>query len=107
MTAAAVPVTALTAWQALFDLGKLASDQTVLIHGAGGAVGSAAVQFAKNAGAAVIATASGADLDYVRGLGADTVVDYKTQKFEDAARDVDFVLDTVGGEKGRREGRDD
>ncbi len=96
-TAASVP-TALTAWQALFDIAGLKAGQTVLIHGAGGAVGAAAVQFAKNAGAMVIATASGADVDYVRGLGADTVVDYKMQRFEDAAHDVDVVLDMVGGE---------
>ena len=96
-TAASVP-TALTAWQALFDIAGLKAGQTALIQGAGGAVGSAAVQFAKNAGATVVATASGDDLAYVRGLGADTAVDYKTQRFEDAAHGVDVVLDTVGGE---------
>lgn len=90
--------TSLTAWQALFDMAKLSRGQTVLIHGAGGAVGSAAVQFAKGAGATVIGTASGDDLTYVRGLGADVVVDYKAERFEDAARDVDVVLDTIGGE---------
>ena len=90
--------TALTAWQALFDIAGLSGGKTVLVHGAGGAVGSAAVQFAKEKGATVIGTASGDDVEYVRGLGADTVVDYKTQKFEDAARDVDVVLDTIGGE---------
>ena len=96
-TAAAVPI-ALTAWQALFDIAGLAAGQTLLIHGAGGAVGSAAVQLAKHTGAMVIATASGEDSAYVHGLGADTVVDYKTQKFEDFAQNVDVVLDTVGGE---------
>ncbi len=113
---ASVP-TALTAWQALFDIAGLAAGQTILIHGAGGAVGSAAVQLAKNKGAVVIGTASGDDIAYVRGLGADTVVDYKTQKFEDFAHNVDIVLDTVGGEtqarsftdheKGRDAGCDD
>jgi len=97
-TAASTPGAALTAWQALFDIARLSAGQTVLIHGAGGAVGSAAVQFAKNVGATVIATASSADKGYVQGLGADTVVDYKAERFEDAARDVDVVLDTVGGE---------
>ncbi len=96
-TAAAVPI-ALTAWQALSEIGGLSAGQTALIYGAGGAVGSAAIQFAKNKGAKVIATASGDDQAYVRGLGADTVVDYKTQKFEEFAQAVDFVLDTVGGE---------
>ena len=96
-TAASVP-TALTAWQALYDIAHLASGQTVLIHGAGGAVGSAAVQFAKLRGTRVIATASGPDLEYVRGLGADEVVDYKSGRFEDVTENVDVVLDTVGGE---------
>ena len=90
--------TALTALQALFDISHLSAGQTILIHGAGGAVGSAAVQFAKNAGATVIATASAEDRGYVQGLGADTVVDYKAERFEDAAHEVDVVLDTIGGE---------
>ena len=96
--AASVPLAGLTAWQALFGEANLQSDQTILIHGAGGSVGSFAVQFAKVKGAKVIATASGEDRDYVRSLGADTVVDYKTEKFEDVAKNVDAVLDTVGGE---------
>ena len=74
----------------------LASGQTILIHGAGGAVGAFAVQFAKVIGAKVIATATGDDIAYVRSLGADVVVDYKTEKFEDAAHGVDAVLDTIG-----------
>ncbi len=90
--------TALTALQALFDVSHLSAGQTVLVHGAGGAVGAAGVQFAHNIGATVVATASGEDRDYVRGLGADVVVDYRTERFEDAAHDVDVVLDTVGGE---------
>lgn len=96
--AASVPLSGLTAWQALFDVGGLTAGQTILVHGAGGAVGGFAVQFAKNIGATVIATASGADRDYVSGLGAATVVDYKTERFEDVAREVDVVLDTLGGE---------
>lgn len=96
--AASVPLAGLTAWQALFKEGGLTAGQTVLIHGAGGAVGAFAVQFAKVRGARVVATASGDDLDYVRGLGADVVVDYRTGRFEDVARDLDAVLDTIGGE---------
>lgn len=96
--AASVPLAGLTAWQALADVAHLAPGQTILVHGAGGAVGSFAVQFAKVMGAKVIATATGEDLDYVRGLGADVVVDYKAEKFEDQAKDADVVLDTQGGE---------
>ncbi len=100
--AASVPLSGLTAWQALSDAAHLAPGQKVLIHGAGGAVGSFAVQFAKVMGGIVVATATGDDLDYVREIGADTVVDYKTQRFEDFAKDMDAVLDTVGGETGQR-----
>ncbi len=100
--AASVPLAGLTAWQALFDVGGLTAGQTILIHGAGGAVGGFAVQFARNAGATVIATAGGADRDYVQGLGAQSVVDYKTERFEDAAKEVDIVLDTIGGETQQR-----
>lgn len=116
VTAVSIQIS-LTAWQALFDIAKLVTGQTVLIHGAGGAVGSAAVQFAKSVGAVVVGTATGDDLAYMRGLGADTVVDYKTQRFEDFAHDVDVVLDTIGGgntgplvwdhEARRHSGRDD
>ena len=100
--AASVPLSGLTAWQALSDAAHLAPGQKVLVHGAGGAVGSFAVQFAKVMGGIVVATATGDDLDYVRQIGADTVVDYKTQRFEDFAKDMDVVLDTVGGETGQR-----
>ncbi len=96
--AASIPLAGTTAWQALFVEADIQSGQTILIHGAGGSVGAFAVQFAKVRGATVIATATGDDIEYVRGLGADVVVDYKTEKFEDAAKDVDIVLDTVGGE---------
>lgn len=100
--AASVPLAGLTAWQALFTVGGLASGQTALIHGAGGAVGAFAVQFAKIHGARVIATASGDDQEYVREIGADVVLDYKTERFEEAAPEVDFVLDTIGGETQKR-----
>ena len=96
--AASVPLAGLTAWQALFGEAGLTAGQTILIHGAGGSVGAFAVQFAKAKGARVIATATGNDVEYVRGIGADVVVDYKTQKFEDVARNVDAVLDTIGGD---------
>jgi len=96
--AAAVPLAAETAWQALFDHGHLKANETVLIHGAGGGVGHFAVQFAKTKGAHVIATASGADLELVRSLGADEVIDYKAQRFDETLRDVDLVIDLIGGE---------
>ena len=98
IAAAAVPLAATTAWQGLFDHGGLKSGQTVLIHGASGGVGGFAVQFAKAKGARVIATASGDGLQTVRDYGADVVVDYKTQKFEDVAHDVDLVFDLIGGD---------
>ena len=94
--AAAVPVVALTAWQALIDTAKLSHGQTVLIHGGSGGVGTFAIQIAKARGAKVIATASTANQDLLKGLGADVVIDYTKQKFEDVAKDVDVVLDSVG-----------
>lgn len=100
--AAAVPLAAETAWQALFRHGHLRAGETVLIHGAGGGVGHLAVQFAKAKGARVIATASSADLQLVRDLGADQVIDYKAQRFEDVVRDVDLVVDLIGGETQKR-----
>ena len=96
--AAAVPVAAQTAWQALFDHANLQPGQKVLIHGAAGGVGSFAVQFAKWKGAHVMGTASAANKDYVLGLGADEFIDYTTTRFEDVVKDADVVLDTVGGE---------
>src|ERR1700704_486845 len=96
--AAAVPLAALTAWQALIETAKLSAGQTVLIHGGSGGVGSFAVQIAKARGARVIATASTANQDLLKQLGADIAVDYTKTKFEDAVRDVDAVLDPVGGE---------
>jgi NADPH:quinone reductase-like Zn-dependent oxidoreductase len=94
--AAAVPLAALTAWQALIDIGKIQADQTVLIHGGSGGVGSFAIQIAKTRGARVIATASTPNQDLLKQLGADVAIDYTKQKFEEIARDVDFVLDPVG-----------
>ncbi|MGG1948055.1 NADP-dependent oxidoreductase [Trinickia sp. NRRL B-1857] len=96
--AAAIPVAAVSAWQSLHHAGPVHSGQRVLIHGAAGALGGYAVQFAKQAGAEVFATAAGAHGDYVRSLGADYVIDYRTQRFEEIARDIDLVLDYVGGE---------
>ncbi|MGO7582722.1 NADP-dependent oxidoreductase [Rhizobium ruizarguesonis] len=96
--AASIPVIAVTARQALFDHAKLESGQTVLIHGAAGNVGAYAVQFARKAGLTVIATASGSDIEMVRNLGAGTVVDFRSQRFEEVADEVDAVIDLVGGE---------
>ena len=94
--AAAVPIVALTAWQALVDAAKLSAGQTVLVHGGSGGVGTFAIQIAKARGAKVIATASTANQDLLRQLGADVAVDYTKQRFEDIAKDVDVVLDSVG-----------
>ena len=96
--AAAMPLSALTAWQALVEQANLETGQRVLIHGGAGGVGAFAVQLAHALGADVYATASRRDLDFVRGLGADAVIDYRSQPFEDVAHDVDLVVDTVGGE---------
>jgi NADPH:quinone reductase-like Zn-dependent oxidoreductase len=96
--AATVPVGATTAWRTLFDDGRLTSGQRVLIQGAAGGVGLFAVQLAKWKGAEVIGTASTANLDFVRSLGADTVVDYTTTPVESVIQDVDLVLDGVGTE---------
>jgi NADPH:quinone reductase-like Zn-dependent oxidoreductase len=96
--AASVPLAALTAWQGLFTHGGLNQGQRVLIHGASGGVGSFAVQFAKIKGAEVFATASAGNLAYVESLGADRVVDYHAERFEDVVHDADLVYDLVGGE---------
>jgi NADPH:quinone reductase-like Zn-dependent oxidoreductase len=100
--AAAVPLVALTAYQALFVDGHLAAGQTVLIHGGSGGVGHMAVQLAKHAGARVLATSSAENLEYIRSIGADVAIDYRAQRFEDVAGEVDFVLDTVGGDTLKR-----
>ena len=96
--AASVPVVAVTAWQMVFDFAQLSSGQSVLIHGGAGNVGGYAVQLAKRAGAVVITTASVENDSYVRRLGADGVIDYRTSRFEERVKEVDAVLDTVGGE---------
>jgi NADPH:quinone reductase-like Zn-dependent oxidoreductase len=96
--AAALPLAGLTAWQTLFDAGGLVAGQRVLIHGGAGGVGHLAVQLAKWKGAHVITTASAANHDFLRKLGADQIIDYKTARFEDAVEPVDIVLDTQGGE---------
>jgi NADPH:quinone reductase-like Zn-dependent oxidoreductase len=96
--AASVPVIAVTAWQGLFEHARLEAGQTVVIHGAGGNVGAYAVQLARRAGLRSVATAGTSDADYVRALGADSVVDYRTQRFEDEVKNADAVLDLVGGD---------
>jgi NADPH:quinone reductase-like Zn-dependent oxidoreductase len=96
--AASVPVVAVTAWQMVFDFAQLSSGQSVLIHGGAGNVGGYAVQLAKRAGAVVIATASVENDSYVRRLGADGVIDYRARRFEERVKEIDAVLDTVGGE---------
>lgn len=96
--AAAIPVAAVSAWQSLHHAGTIRPGQRVLIHGAAGGLGGYAVQYAKRAGAEVFATVASAYVDYVRSLGADHVIDYQAQRFEDIAREIDLVLDYVGGE---------
>ncbi|CAN7710368.1 NADP-dependent oxidoreductase [Variovorax paradoxus] len=96
--AAGVPVAAVAAWQSLHHAGPITAGQRILIHGAAGGLGGYAVQYAKRAGAEVFATASTAHVEYVRSLGADHVIDYRTQRFESVAQDIDLVLDYVGGE---------
>ena len=96
--AAAIPVAALAAWQSLHFTGAIRPGARVLIHGAAGALGGFAVQFARQAGAFVAGTAAAHDLDYVRSLGADQAIDYRSQRFEDTVADIDLVLAYVGGE---------
>jgi NADPH:quinone reductase-like Zn-dependent oxidoreductase len=100
--AAAVPLSALTAWQALFDQGGLVSGQRVLVHGAAGGVGTYAIQLARWRRARVVATSSARDVEFVRKIGADEVIDYRTTRFEDAVADLDLVIDTVGGDTWER-----
>src|SRR5215467_15295311 len=95
--AAAVPLSALTAWLALFEHARLEAGQTALIHGGAGGVGVFAVQLARWAGAQVIATASSRNRDFLRELGANQVIDYTTTRFEEVVHGVDVVFDTVGG----------
>ena len=100
--AAALPIASLTAWQALFDKANLQAGQKVLIHATAGGVGGFAVQFANWKGAHVIGTASAQSHNFVRQLGAEEVIDYRSTKFEDLVRDVDVVFDTIGGETQER-----
>ncbi|SEJ41770.1 NADP-dependent oxidoreductase [Paraburkholderia diazotrophica] len=100
--ASAVPLAALTAWQGLYEHGMLEAEERVLIHAGSGGVGHFAVQFARLTSAKVFATASGDGVEFVRSLGVDHVIDYKTQKFEDAVCDVDLVYDLVGGQTQER-----
>ncbi|MEP0834615.1 NADP-dependent oxidoreductase [Microcoleus sp. AS-A8] len=100
--AAAIPIAALTTWQALFDTAALQVNQKVLIHAASGGVGSIAVQLAKAKGAYVIGTASARNADFVRELGVDEFIDYQSTPFETVVHDVDVVFDTIGGDTQER-----
>jgi alcohol dehydrogenase len=97
-TAAAIPLAAASAYQALVEHSNLQNGQKVLIHGGAGGIGFFAIQIAKHLGAYVATTASAEDTDFVKSLGADEVIDYKSQKFEELLKDYDLVFDTVGGE---------
>jgi NADPH:quinone reductase-like Zn-dependent oxidoreductase len=99
---ASAPVVTVTAWQMLYDYAQVTAGQTVLIHGAAGNVGAYAVQLARQAGLHVIGTAASANLEYVRGLGAERILDYQTERFEEALTGVDVVLDTVGEDAQQR-----
>jgi len=96
--AGSLPLVALTAWQALVERGRVRPGQNVLIHAGAGGVGSVAIQLVKHLGASVATTASGSNADFVRELGADTVIDYRTQDFEQRLAGYDLVLDSLGGE---------
>ncbi|MBV8728229.1 MAG: NADP-dependent oxidoreductase [Acidobacteriia bacterium] len=98
----AIPLAALTAWQAIFDAGQLQPGQKILIHAAAGGVGAFAVQLAKWKGAYVIGTASARNHEFLRQLGADELIDYNITRFEDVVRDADVVLDTMAGETRER-----
>jgi alcohol dehydrogenase len=100
--AASLPLVALTSWQIIHDIVGLKPGQNALIHAGSGGVGTIAIQLAKHAGATVYTTCSARNTDLVKRLGADVVIDYKTQRFEDIAKDIDFVFDTQGGEIQKR-----
>ncbi|AWS40094.1 NADPH:quinone reductase [Streptosporangium sp. 'caverna'] len=100
--AAALPLAALTAWQALVDIAGVKAGQRVLVHAAAGGVGHLAVQMAKARGAHVIGTVSAAKHEFLRGLGADELIDYRNVDFAEAVGDVDVVIDTMGGDYGPR-----
>jgi len=98
LEAASLPLAGITAWETVVTIGQLAPGQRALIHAASGGVGSLAVQIAKWRGAHVVATTSAANMDLVKSLGADQVVDYRKGKLTDSVRDIDLVVDTLGGE---------
>lgn len=100
--AAAIPLAGQTAWQGLFRHGGLKAGQCVLIHGGSGGVGHFAIQFAKAKGARVLTTVSTANVAFAKSLGADVVIDYTKQRFEDHASDLDIVYDLIGGETRER-----
>jgi NADPH:quinone reductase-like Zn-dependent oxidoreductase len=100
--AASAPIVTVTAWQMLFEYAQVTAGQTVLIHGGAGNVGAYAVQLASQAGLHVVATARSTDLEYVRRLGAERVVDYQAERFEESVTGVNAVLDTVGGDTQQR-----
>ncbi len=100
--AAALPLVGVSALQALTEEMHLSSGQKILIHGGAGGIGSTAIQLAKSLGAYVVTTVKTEDIDFVKGLGADEVIDYKTQHFETIVKDMDAVFDTVGGETGEK-----
>jgi NADPH:quinone reductase-like Zn-dependent oxidoreductase len=99
---AAVPISGLTAWQALFEHGKLGAGQKVLIHGGAGGVGTFAIQLAAWKGASIATTVSERNAEFVRGLGAVQVIDYQKSRFEEVVHDADVVLDLVGGDTLKR-----
>ncbi len=96
--AASLPLVGVSAIQALMENVKLSKGQKILIHGGAGGIGTVAIQLAKHLGAYVATTVSGDDFDYVKGLGADEIIDYKTEKFEEKIKDFDAVFDTIGGQ---------
>jgi NADPH:quinone reductase-like Zn-dependent oxidoreductase len=100
--AGAIPLAGQTAWQGLFRYGQLKRGQSVLIHGGSGGVGHFAIQFAKAKGARVLTTVATNNVEFARALGADVVIDYKTQRFEEQARDLDMVFDLIDGETRER-----
>lgn len=100
--AASLPLVALTAWQALTEQANVGAGSRVLIHGGAGGVGTVAVQIAKHLGAHVVTTASADSVELVRELGADEVIDYRAEKFEEVVSDLDVVFDTIGGETQER-----
>ncbi len=96
--AATLPLAGITAWEVLVTVGQVNAGQRVLIHAGSGGVGSLAIQLAKTRGAYVIATTSAKNSALVKSLGADEIIDYRSQRFEEVAKDIDIVFDTLGGE---------